>query len=884
MRPPGESDGDLSKASALWIDRYTVAWNVDPSSSQRFAIEYAEDASLRVENGDLNRRGHAIRLAPVAGGLTEEQRAKYPHLKAYTAFRVERDDADRVHEALRSQLLATGRDGEDRLVAVAGVQIPGVLDDLYAAAAGTRLGPTWSDGTPRLSVWAPTARSVALHLYETASGPSRRLVPMQRDDATGVWSVTGRPDWKKRYYTYQVTVYAPSVGEIVTNEVTDPYSLSLSANSLRSQFVDLSDPALAPPSWQALPKPQAVRQDQASVYELHVREFSASDTTIPASLRGTYSAFTVEESAGMRALRELAADGLTHVQLMPVVDFQAVPEHRSQQAVPDGELALLPPDSDEQQARVAAVKNTDAYDWGYDPLHYTVPEGSYSTDPDGSRRILEFRSMIAALKRAGLRVVMDVVYNHTHAAGQDGGSILDRIVPGYYQRLLDDGTVPAATSGPATAPEHLMMGKLVTDSVVTWAECYKVDGFRFDLMGFHPKANMVAVRRALDALTPRHHGVEGTSILLYGEGWNFGETADNARFVQASQENLAGTGVGTFNDRLRDAVRGGSLFDPDLRIQGFGSGLHTTPNDSAANGSADDQRARLLHYQDLIKVGLAGNLESYQFTDTSGNEVTGGRLMHGSAPAGYTASPGEAITYVDVHDNETLYDALAHKLPRGTSMADRVRMQSLSLAIVLLGQGTAFVLAGSDRLRSKSLDRNSYNSGDWFNRLLWDCRAGNGFGAGLPPASDNRAYWPYDKPLLADPALRPDCAAINTARERFGEFLRIRRSSPAFALGSAAEIHKRVWFPLSGTSETPGVITMRIDTTGLDPRWKSITAVFNATPRGQRQAVAALAGARVTLHPEQSASSDPVVKQSAFDAPTGTLTVPSRSVAVFVQS
>jgi pullulanase-type alpha-1,6-glucosidase len=579
MRPPGESDGDLSKASALWIDRYTVAWNVDPSNSQRFAIEYAPDASLRVENGDLNRRGHVIRLAPVAGGLTEEQRAKYPHLQAYTAFRVEREDADRVHEALRSQLLATGWDGEGRLVAVAGVQIPGVLDDLYAAAAGTRLGPTWSDGTPRLSVWAPTARSVALNLYETASGPSRCLVPMQRDDATGVWSVTGRPDWRNRYYTYQVTVYAPSVGEIVTNEVTDPYSLSLSADSLRSQIVDLSDPALAPPNWQALPKPHAVRQDQASVYELHVREFSASDTTVPASLRGTYSAFTVEESAGMRALRELAADGLTHVQLMPVFDFQAVPEHRSQQqAVPDGELASLPPDSDEQQARIAAVKNTDAYDWGYDPLHYTVPEGSYSTDPDGSRRILEFRGMIAALNRAGLRVVMDVVYNHTHAAGQGGGSVLDRVVPGYYQRLLDDGTVPAATSGPATAPEHLMMGKLVTDSVVTWAECYKLDGFRFDLMGFHPKASMVAVRRALDALTPRRHGVEGTSILLYGEGWNFGETADNARFVQASQENLAGTSIGTFNDRLRDAVRGGSLFDPDPRIQGFGQpmALRTT--------------------------------------------------------------------------------------------------------------------------------------------------------------------------------------------------------------------------------------------------------------------------------------------------------------------
>jgi len=214
-------------------------------------------------------------------------------------------------------------------------------------------------------------------------------------------------------------------------------------------------------------------------------------------------------------------------------------------------------------------------------------------------------------------------------------------------------------------------------------------------------------------------------------------------------------------------------------------------------------------------------------------------------------------------------------------MADRVRMQSLSLAIVLLGQGTAFVLAGSERLRSKSLDRNSYNSGDWFNRLLWDCKDGNGFGAGLPPAPDNQAYWIYDRPLLADPALRPDCTAINAARKQFGEFLRIRRSSPAFSLGSAAEIQRRVSFPVA---DTPGVISMRIDTTGVDPHWTAVIVIFNANSHAHVQPIDLPAGAKIALHPVQAASLDPVVKQSAFDANSGTLTVPARTVAVFSQS
>ena len=207
-----------------------------------------------------------------------------------------------------------------------------------------------------------------------------------------------------------------------------------------------------------------------------------------------------------------------------------------------------------------------------------------------------------------------MVYNHTAAAGTDPKSVLDQIVPGYYHRLLDDGTVANSTCCANTAPENAMMGKLVVDSVVTWAKAYKVDGFRFDLMGHHPKANILAVRAALDRLTPARDGVDGKNILLYGEGWNFGEVAGDARFVQATQANMAGTGIGTFNDRLRDAVRGGGPFDDNPRVQGFGSGLFTDPNGDPVNGTAAEQKARLLHYHDQIKVGLSGNLAAYRFT------------------------------------------------------------------------------------------------------------------------------------------------------------------------------------------------------------------------------------------------------------------------------
>ncbi|KAB1937497.1 pullulanase-type alpha-1,6-glucosidase [Micromonospora sp. ALFpr18c] len=875
-------DTDISKQKAHWIDRSTVAWQTGPTDGKVYALVAAPTGGVSVVDGELTGTYTSLPLRAQRNGLTEAQRTAFPHLWSYRSFTLDRGDLAKVPAALRGQVLVTERDAEGALLAATGVQIPGVLDDVYSRATDATLGPTFAGRTPSLALWAPTARTVALQVFDSpAAAPS--TVPMRRDDRTGVWSVRGNHTWIGKYYRYQVQAWQPAAQKMVTASVTDPYSVALAADSTHSQLVDLNDPALAPAGWRTLRKPAAVPAAKAQVSELSVRDFSIADDSVPAERRGTFLAFSDPKSAGMTHLRALGDAGVTHLHLLPAFDFATIPEKRADQRQPACDLAALPPDSAEQQACVAAVAETDGYNWGYDPLHYTVPEGGYAVDPAGAARTTEFRRMVAGVNGAGLRVVMDVVYNHTSAAGTDDTSVLDQIVPGYYQRLLDDGTVANSTCCANTAPEHAMMGKLVVDSLVTWARQYKVDGFRFDLMGHHPKASILAVRTALDKLTVARDGVDGKAIMLYGEGWNFGEVANDARFVQATQANMAGTGIGTFNDRLRDAVRGGGPFDANPRVQGFASGLYTDPNGDAVNGSPAEQKARLLHAHDLIKVGLTGNLRGYRFTDTAGRQVTGAQVDYNGSPAGYTAAPGEAVTYVDAHDNEILYDALAYKLPQGTSATDRARMQVLALGTVVLGQGTGFVTAGTERLRSKSLDRNSFNSGDWFNQIRWNCQQGNGFGAGLPPAQDNEDKWPYARPLLADPALVPDCAAITTTDARYAELLRVRASSPVFGLATAQQVQQRVAFPLSGAQETPGVLTMTLDARGLGGSWKSLTVVFNGTPAAATQTLTGLRGADVALHPVLANSADPVLRTASFDRAAGTFTVPARSVAVFVQ-
>ncbi|WP_353650145.1 pullulanase-type alpha-1,6-glucosidase [Nakamurella sp. A5-74] len=880
------TDADLGQSKAQALDTSVVAWNLPATADQyHYRLHFAPTGGLGLDTTAVT-GGDSIALTRDAAGIGKRLTAQHPELTAYDALRLPTwasRDRRLLEQITSGQVVVAAYDDAGKLVDATGVQLPWLLDALYPSAKQALLGPTWRLDRPVLALWAPTAQSVEVLL--TPQGSTRQSTVSMRRNNSGVWSVKGSPSWRDARYLFAVTVYVPETGKVERNVVTDPYSVALTTNSASSVLADLAAPALKPAGWTRLVKPQLAQPSDTSVYELQVRDFSMSDSTVPAADRGTFAAFTHSGSAGMQHLAALSRAGLNTLHLLPVFDFATVEEDRSQQATPACDLPALTaadPAGEDQQACTAAVAETDGFNWGYDPWHYTVPEGSYSTNPNGSARTLQMRQMVSAVNRIGMRVVMDVVYNHTSASGQDPKSVLDKVVPGYYHRLSATGALETSTCCANTATEHMMMNKLTVDSLVTWAVQYKVDGFRFDLMGHMPKQTILDVRHALDRLTLVRHGVDGKKIYLYGEGWNFGEVADDARFVQATQKNMAGTGVGTFNDRLRDAVRGGGPFDEDPGKQGFGTGLLTDPNSSGVNGTEAEQRATLLADQDRIKVGLVGNLADYRLVDAAGNSLQGKDIDYNGSPTGYTAEPSETINYVDAHDNETLFDTLAYKLPTDTPMVDRVRMNTVSLATVTLGQGPMFWHAGADLLRSKSLDRDSYNSGDWFNRIDWTGKHST-FGSGLPPKQANEAKWAFMKPLLADPALVPAPSDIAAGTARAQDLLRLRYSSPLFRLPNAATIEQKVSFLTSGPDQAAGVIAMQLDDRvgkDVDPRLERIVIVFNATPGSQTVPVTGAGALR--LSPVQAGGTDPVVRTSTVSG--SAVTVPGRTVAVFVQS
>jgi pullulanase-type alpha-1,6-glucosidase len=489
--------------------------------------------------------------------------------------------------------------------------------------------------------------------------------------------------------------------------------------------------------------------------------------------------------------------------------------------------------------------------------------------------------MVAALNQAGLRVVMDVVYNHTFAGGQDPRSVLDRVVPGYYHRLNNDGEIATSTCCANTASEHFMMEKLMIDSLLVWAKAYKIDGFRLDLMGHHMVSNLRHIRAALDKLTVERDGVDGSQMYLYGEGWDFGEVANGARGLNASQSNLGGMGVGLFNDRLRNGVRGGAPFS-GLLEQGLITGLYWEPNGVEAR-SPEQQRSHLLYITDWILAGLAGNLKTFSLENAQGQIVTGDQVdYHGGATA-FCLQPQENVLYVSAHDNETLFDAIQLKTAAHVSIDDRVRMHNLGVSLVMLGQGVPFFLAGDDLLRSKSLDRNSYRSSDWFNTLDFTYQTNN-WGVGLPP-EENRPNWPIMAPLLANPALKAGAEHIRQARLHFLSMLMIRKSSPLFRLRTAEEVQKRLSFLNTGPGQIPGLIVMHLADRSddrLDPRWNLITVLFNATPRWQTFEHPEQRGYPYELHPILTQSYDPLVRQALYSAREGTYKVPPRTTAVFV--
>lgn len=870
---------DQSVCAAVWVQPTLLLLPDAHPAAVEWTLHAAAEGGI-----DPGRREPVpwaqLALATEVGPLPASVVAEHPHLARALGLRLpgESDPGTLV----TGQLLLTGRDPRGRVVVSTGVQTGPLLDVLYPDPLTP--GVSWKDGVPTLRLWAPTARAVSVLVWPTGHGVVRPplRVPATRH-ADGGWSLTGEAQWRDAAYLYAVTVYAPDFDRVVENRVTDPYALALLTDSTAGVLVDPDDARWRPSRWSTTPSPPLEhRVDQVS-YELHVRDFSRDDPLVPAPLRGTYAAFGVE-GHGRAHLRRLAEAGITSVQVLPVHDFVSVPERSSDQSAPSLDaLEALPADGPEQQ-RLAAHRSGSPFNWGYDPWHFLAPEGSYATEGarEGGARIAELRGAVGALHELGLRVVLDVVFNHTRDAGQQPASVLDKIVPGYYHRRALDGRIAVSTAGPSVATERRMAARLVTDAAVHWARHYRIDGFRFDLMGHHGRDVMLGIRAALDQLTLARDGVDGPTVTLHGEGWDFGEVAGNARFVQATQGQLDGTGIATFSDRLRDAVRGGAPFDADPREQGWASGLAEAPHGTLeADHPARVQR--LLALTDVIQVGLAGTLRSFTFRSARTGRPTRGDEI-GYVPgraAGYASEPEEALNYVDAHDNETLFDALAYKLPPGTDPQQRARAHLLALGLATLGQNPVLWHAGVELLRSKSLDRNSYDSGDWFN-LLDLTATDNGFGRGLPPADDNQTAWPLAAPLLADPALKPPPALISSVRERALDWLRLRRASRLFRLGSTAAIAQKVSFPTSGTwAQRPGVIVMLLDDTRGVPVGPdaALLVVANALPWPIRQPLPPSVGGGWALHPVQAHGADPVVRRAHVDDAAAVLS--GRTLAVF---
>lgn len=522
-----------------------------------------------------------------------------------------------------------------------------------SAYSGNDLGASYSKKATTFKVWSPNAASVRVNIFEHGSdneGDAGSIMSraMSLDKTTGVWSVTINGDLLNKYYTYSVTH-----GK-TTKETADVYAKACGVNGQRSMVVDLS--TTNPDGWENDKHVLVQNQTDASVWEISVADFSSSESSgVSEANRGKYLAFTEEGTTvnGVQGASSTCVDylkklGVKYVQIMPFYDFGSVDESKN---------------------------IMDQYNWGYDPVNYNCPEGSYSTNPKkGEVRIKECKQMIQALHNAGIGVIMDVVYNHTYTSD----SWLQRTVPNYYYRMNNDGTFSNGSGcSNDTASEHLMFRKYMIDSVTYWASEYHIDGFRFDLMGLHDVTTMNSIRTALDHL---YEDGSGSQILMYGEAWDMATNCDEGT-VLASQKNLKQLSdrIGAFDDTIRDAIKG------------------STGGTDGAFVQEGSRRANL-------KTGIAGQ------SDTT---------------TGWANVPSQCVTYASCHDNLCLYDKLVGSVYGADGKyrkryEDLVAMNKLSAAIVITSQGIPFSLGGEEFCRSKDGDENSYASSRKENMLDWE--------------------------------------------------------------------------------------------------------------------------------------------------------------------
>lgn len=505
------------------------------------------------------------------------------------------------------------------------------LFELYYA--GNDLGAAYTPSSTAFRVFAPQASAVWVMVYDSAYASTGREAAM-RPIGDGVWMAEIEGNLAGRSYTYRVRHGS------ATAEAADPYARALTVNGERALVVDLA--STDPKGWTDDVRPKFEHSTDAVLYEMHVRDFSIlPESGIP--FGGKYLGLTARGTTfeGQRTgLDHLVELGVTHVHLMPVQDFASVDEN-----------------------------DPSAYNWGYDPYHYFVPEGSYSVSPlDGASRITEVKKMVQALHRAGLRVVLDVVYNHTYTVADNP---LNVMAPRYYHRSCVGTLTNGSGCGNEIATERPMARKLILDSLRYWVKEYHIDGFRFDLMALIDDDTMRQIGAELRAIEP--------SLLIYGEPWAGGTSGlDPVRMFTAGKQR--GTNIAVFNDSLRNAVKG--------------------DNDGTGRGFVQGARG--------VEVAVAAGVV--------------GAINYNSALRGPADSPGETVNYVSCHDNLTLWDKISRSCP-DDSKADRMRMAMLAQAMVMTSQGIPFLEGGAEMLRTKGGDSNSYKSSDAVNAFDWSRKA-----------------------------------------------------------------------------------------------------------------------------------------------------------------
>jgi pullulanase len=521
--------------------------------------------------------------------------------------------------------------------------------DEYPVYNGTDLGLTYSPQRSTFRIWSPPADEARIHLYDAGLGGSPlKTIPMKKGPQ-GTWEAVVKEDLKGKYYAFQVNI----AGEWL-KEVPDPYVKAVGANGRRGMVVDMAE--TNPAGWENDQRPPLDNFNQIIIYELHIRDLSMHENSGIVN-KGKFLGLTETEtrspqgeSTGLDHIKNL---GVTHIHLLPSYDFLSIDETRLEE---------------------------NQFNWGYDPQNYNTPEGSYSTDPtDGAVRIREFKQMVKTLHNNGIRVIMDVVYNHTGATGE---SNFNQLVPGYYYRQNSEGGFSDASAcGNETASDRPMMRKFIAESVKYWATEYHIDGFRFDLMGIHDQETMNRVSATLRQVD--------STIFVYGEGWTAGDSPlpEEQRALKKYTHKM--DRVAAFSDDIRDAVKGHVFTHDDA---GFASG----------------------------KPGLEESIKFGIVASTQHPQVNYGAINYSEAP--WAKEPFQTITYVSCHDNHTLWDRLSLSRP-DASEEERIRMHKLAGAIVLTSQGVSFLHAGVEMLRTKFGVENSFNAPDSINRLDWSRKA-----------------------------------------------------------------------------------------------------------------------------------------------------------------